>query len=575
MDTINAIDLLKEEMQTDEPHLKVNAIHRLKTVSMAISREDYRNQLVPYLDQLIDKECDEVNFSIAAELGKPEVVEAGGIDAIIPLLEKLGKSDETVVRDEAASSLNNLIEHCLSDNDVQTMIVPLIDRLVKLNGRVTACKLFASCYNKSGSHKEQLRKKFLELCNEDAPMTRRAGSSQLGKFACVVEKQFVINEILPIFRRLAQDENDTIRVICIKSLIPLADYLTKEENQVNTLGAILAAGEDKNWKVRLTFAENFAKLAQAFGNEITDANLVQAFSKFLSDQENEVKEAAMFSLKNSLAFISTEKITSYLLPTIQNLYEDSTSTFKANLALALCEMPKFVGKELTINKLMGILLDLIKDDDGDVKLNCANGILTIAETVGTDLLSDSVLSSLSQLTKDNQWRVRESVFRLLANLGVKFGKQLFQESLSTIFFAFLTDTAAEVRQICIDNVVSLTESFGSDWAVQVVIPKLNEIFNQEKQGYLYRMSVIRTAIALCKPFNKALITQHLIPILERAAKDDIPNVKISLCKQIPKIAQNNPDGKSACGALKDQLNNLKHDSDIDVKFFAGEALNAL
>jgi len=115
-----------------------------------------------------------------------------------------------------------------------------------------------------------------------------------------VEKQYVINEILPIFRRLAQDEQDQIRIICIESLIPLAAYLTKEENQVNTLGAILSAGEDKNWKVRLTFAKNFDKLAESFGKDITESNLIQTFSKFLSDQENEVKEATMASLPKSL-----------------------------------------------------------------------------------------------------------------------------------------------------------------------------------------------------------------------------------------------------------------------------------
>jgi len=32
----NALDLLKEEMQTEEIHLKVNVIHRLKTVILSV-----------------------------------------------------------------------------------------------------------------------------------------------------------------------------------------------------------------------------------------------------------------------------------------------------------------------------------------------------------------------------------------------------------------------------------------------------------------------------------------------------------------------------------------------------------
>jgi len=73
-------------------------------------------------------------------------------------------------------------------------------------GRVSACKLFAKCYSKAGTFKDSLRKRFLELCNEDTPIVRRQGSQELGEFACEVEKQYVINEILPIFRRLTQDE---------------------------------------------------------------------------------------------------------------------------------------------------------------------------------------------------------------------------------------------------------------------------------------------------------------------------------------------------------------------------------
>lgn len=50
MEDINALDLLKEEMETEEIHLKVNAIHRLKTVIMCIGVEDTIKKLIPYLE---------------------------------------------------------------------------------------------------------------------------------------------------------------------------------------------------------------------------------------------------------------------------------------------------------------------------------------------------------------------------------------------------------------------------------------------------------------------------------------------------------------------------------------------
>ena len=43
VENVNALSLLKEEMQTEEIHLKVNAIHRLKTVILSIGINETTN----------------------------------------------------------------------------------------------------------------------------------------------------------------------------------------------------------------------------------------------------------------------------------------------------------------------------------------------------------------------------------------------------------------------------------------------------------------------------------------------------------------------------------------------------
>ena len=53
MEDFNALDLLKEEMETEEIHLKVNVIHRLKTIILAIGVEDTIKKLIPYLESTI------------------------------------------------------------------------------------------------------------------------------------------------------------------------------------------------------------------------------------------------------------------------------------------------------------------------------------------------------------------------------------------------------------------------------------------------------------------------------------------------------------------------------------------
>jgi len=127
----------------------------------------------------------------------------------------------------------------------------------------------------------------------------------------------------------------------------MAKYLSKEENQIHTLGTLLAAGEDKSWKVRLAFAKNFAAFADSFGKEITDNNLIQTFIMLLNDNEAEVKHAAINNISECLKNLSTEKICNLMLPTLNNAYADATAQFKAGASLSLCEMAQIIGKDYT------------------------------------------------------------------------------------------------------------------------------------------------------------------------------------------------------------------------------------
>lgn len=144
------------------------------------------------------------------------------------------------------------------------------------------------------------------------------------------------------------------------------------------MGTLVAAGEDKSWKVRLAFAKNFAELADSFGKEITDSNLIQTFTQLLNDNEAEVKNAAIQSMTQCLKNLSTEKISNLLLPTLSNSYADAQTSFKAGVATAVSEMAGIIGKDYTASKIVPILMELIKDENSEVKLNVCNGLIKVA-----------------------------------------------------------------------------------------------------------------------------------------------------------------------------------------------------
>lgn len=65
----NPFELLKEELDNDEIYVRVNAIHRLKTIAVLMGTEGIKSQLLPFLESLLKKEDDEVLFAIAEEIG--------------------------------------------------------------------------------------------------------------------------------------------------------------------------------------------------------------------------------------------------------------------------------------------------------------------------------------------------------------------------------------------------------------------------------------------------------------------------------------------------------------------------
>ena len=51
---VDPIELLKEEMSNDEVACKVNAIHRLTTVVLAIGPSHCYEKLIPFLDSIVN-----------------------------------------------------------------------------------------------------------------------------------------------------------------------------------------------------------------------------------------------------------------------------------------------------------------------------------------------------------------------------------------------------------------------------------------------------------------------------------------------------------------------------------------
>lgn len=105
-----------DELRSEDVQLRLNAIHSIPTIALALGPERAREELVPFLQDSVDDE-DEVLLALAEELGKNFEEYVGGKEhahILLGPLANLSAVEETLVRDKVLP-LSFLEEHPFHD----------------------------------------------------------------------------------------------------------------------------------------------------------------------------------------------------------------------------------------------------------------------------------------------------------------------------------------------------------------------------------------------------------------------------------------------------------------------------
>lgn len=91
-----------DELRSEDVQLRLNAIHSIPTIALALGPDRAREELIPFLQDSVDDE-DEVLLALAEELGKHFEQYIGGNEhahVILGPLENLSNVEETLVREK-------------------------------------------------------------------------------------------------------------------------------------------------------------------------------------------------------------------------------------------------------------------------------------------------------------------------------------------------------------------------------------------------------------------------------------------------------------------------------------------
>lgn len=600
-DELYPIAVLIDELKHDDVLLRLNAIHRLATIALALGPERTREELIPFLDESVEDE-DEVLVALSQELGN-FIEYVGGPQwghVLLSPLENLAAIEEPVVRDKAVESLNKICTE-LSSQQVEEYFIPLVFRLSKADwftSKVSGCGLYSSPYSKvSEVTQEQLRQQFSQLVHDETPMVRRQAATNMAKFVKEMTAPVVVEDMIPMFQHLVQDDQDSVRLLTVEILIAIAEVVPKEQQSSHgvLLSSLRSLIEDKSWRVRYMIADRFEKIAKAVDDEVVSRDLVPAFVKLLKDGEAEVRTAVAGQIPGFCALVDKNTLLNDIMETVENLVSDSSQHVRAALGTQISGLAPILGKQETIDHLLPMFLQMLKDEFPEVRLHIISKLELVNQVIGIELLATSLLPAIVQLAEDKQWRVRLAIIGHMPLLASQLGVEFFDDKLSSLCMGWLGDTVFSIREAATHNLKRLTEVFGVDWASEAIIPKVMAM--GAHPNYLYRMTTCFAISTLASAVTMDVIAKSILPMLEQLTGDNIPNIRFNIAKTysvIISVLRRLPDQGTIytlekAGApftasprgqqliderIMPNLEKLQKDDDVDVRFFASTAAAA-
>ena len=443
-----------------------------------------------------------------------------------------------------------------------------ISNIEAFQWKVSACYLIRICYPKAGKEKEKLVNLYFKLCDDDTPIIKRTAAKEFGPLCLIIEKDTVKSQMFNCYKKF-MNESDTVRVTILPSIVQLSKIFQDPELQKSHIQSINNASIDKSWRVRNELANLYPQFIDYFQNN-PNSDLVQPMCTLMKDSETEVKASALKSLNKIITKFPKDKVISKIVPTLRGLNNESNKDTKSNIGLLFGPISKIIGYD-EFNSNLGPLFDsLMKDENAEVRLGVVKSMFDIITSCERNLLS-SINLLLGVMQKDEQYRIRECVYDTLAKLGINYGLEMFKKYLEGLFFNYLSDNVASVREIGVKNLPGLIKQFGNNWVIKDLIPKLTSNLNGQNISYLNRMCIIHSVVTCAQFLDEKQNEEFIEPILNRGLVDNIPNVKFYTIKLIETIWKYFDE--SSKNKLEEKIKVLINDEDIDVKYFATKFIN--
>lgn len=153
----------------------------------------------------------------------------------------------------------------------------------------------------------------------------------------------------------------------------------------------------------------------------------------------------------------------------------------------------------------------------------------------------------------------------LCHLGSFLLREDFSKNLAIPLIKWIEDPVFAVREAVLETLKHISVSFKDDWTKIHVMPLVSML--SYSPAFSKRMTALRIISKLGPFFDE----KEFYKCLECLSKDRVPNIRFNVAKTVKSLIENTNIRKDALTLLE----KLKEDSDMDVKYYAEDALNGI
>jgi serine/threonine-protein phosphatase 2A regulatory subunit A len=567
-----SLEALLEDLKSEEAPKKANAMKNINIIGTALGFDRCRNELIPYLNEFLDDE-EEVLLAMAEII--PQLFDSVGGKAyaylLLEVLEKLSSIEDYSVSLATVNSFKNLLSK-LECNKLEIWLLDLANRMNAsewINSKLALTSILP-VISKEFTQEGQgaVLDIFRSLLTGSNPQVRKLAAENFKHFIGKVHSRYE-NSLQELLGMIGVDQEDSVRVIAVEDLLASFSLMGVKNNSI-LMPVLRMLMDDKSWRVRYLVAEKLPEFAAIMSPEQRSGVLVSGMTKFLQDNEPEVRTGACRRLVDFCKLISPEDILAHIIPTLSPLISDF-DYIKATFANNLSQLMLLVGRSSSNQHLLPLALEILRDNSPEIKICIFSDLEGMCGVVGSESLAQIIMPAIEELIEDKQWRIKLKILQCFPLLGKQLGLAFFEQNFLPIVKKMVFDSTYAVRQGLTQVIKDLIPVFGQKWVETKIVQDVCD--NANNENCHKRLAVILFLKNIANTLSSDFINTNCLTTVNELATDNVPNIRLNAIKVIKEFIPFVKDLQSK-DALKVSLRMLNKDEDTDVRFCAEQVLRS-